>query len=134
MHISNARRTPTRGFTLLESMLAFAVLGMVLAATYSLSVRSMVQQTKARQGYELTTMARAILDEYVLTYPKMSTSGTYKNTWEWHITEELQEVLEPTKYDHYFRFVKITAWVQKKITGEVTYELFTVIARRAPGV
>ncbi len=127
-------RSRTGGFTLLEVMLAFAMLGMVLAATYSLSVRSMRQQIEARQDYELTAMARALLDEYVLTYPAMPTSGTYKDTWDWRITEAPQDVLEPTDYDYYFEFVRITALVKKKMSDSAPIELSTAVARRAPGI
>lgn len=127
-------RSHSAGFTLLEAMLAFAMLGMVLAATYSLSVRSMRQQIEVRQDYELTAMARAILDEYVLTYPTMPTSGTYKDVWDWQITEAPQDVLEPTDYDYYFEFVRITALVEKKRSDSAPIELSTVVARRAPGI
>ena len=134
LHIKRICRAPAHGFTLLEAILAFAVLGMVLAATYSLSVQYMRQQIEAQQDYELTTMARALLDEYTLTYPMMPTSGTYKNAWEWQITEASQEGLASTNFDHHFRFVRITARVKKKETDGTPYELFTVIARRALGV
>ena len=115
-------------------MLAFAMLGMVLAVTYSLSVRSMRQQIEVREEYELTAMARALLDEYVLTYPAMPTSGIYKDAWVWRITEAPQDVLEPTDYDYYFEFVRITALVKKKTSNSVPLELSTVVARRAPGI
>jgi len=127
-------RSRSAGFTLLEAMLAFAMLGMVLTATYSLSIRSMRQQIEARQDYELTAMARALLDEYVLTYPVMPTSGTYKDVWDWRIIEAPQDVLEPTDYDYYFEFVRITALVRKKTFDSAPIELSTVVARRAPGI
>jgi len=122
------------GFTLLEAMLAFTMLGMVLATTYSLSVRSMRQQIDARQQYELTAMAHAVLTEYILTYPAMPTSGTYKNMWDWKITETPQGVLEPTDFDHYFEFVRVTAYVTEKASQVNPFELSTVMARRAPGI
>ena len=134
MRIKHIHRAPICGFTLLEAMLAFAVLGMVLATTYTISVRSIRQQMEARQDYDLTIMARAILDEYVQTYPQMQKSGTYKNTWDWQISEEPQEVLVRTDYDYYYRFIRITVRVEKKETGGKAYSLFTVIARRAPGI
>lgn len=115
-------------------MLAFAMLGVVLVTTYSLSVRSIRQQIEARQGYELIEMARAVLDEYVLTYPEMRTSGSYKDTWDWQITEERQEALESTDYDYYFEFVRITAFVKRKASKNEPVELSTIVARRAPGI
>jgi type II secretory pathway pseudopilin PulG len=115
-------------------MLAFGLLGMVLAATYTLSVRSMRHQIEAKQNYELTSMARALLDEHVLTYPAMASSGTYKNTWDWQIKETPQAVLEPTQYDSYFRFVRITAKVKIGAANSEAFELFTVVARRGSGI
>ena len=129
-----SQRSRTAGFTLLEAMLAFAMLGMVLAATYNLSVRAMRHQIEAGEDYELTAMARALLDEYVLTYPAMPTSGTYKDVWEWWIAEAQQPVLDATEYDHYFEFVRITALVKKKSSTSAPLELSTVVARRAPGI
>ena len=115
-------------------MLAFAIIGMVLATNYSLSVRSMRQQIEARQDYELTAMARTVLVEYVLTYPAMPKSGTYKDTWVWQIKEAPQDVLEPTDHDFYFKFVRITALVKKKTSNSEPHELSTVVARRAPKI
>lgn len=128
------QRASTAGSILLEAMLAFVVLGMVLTATYSLSVRSMKQQIQARQDYDLTAMAQAILDEYVITYATMPKVGTYKDTWDWRITEASQEVLEPTDYDYYFQFVRITVIVKKKVSNEKSLALSTVVARRGPGI
>lgn len=128
---SKPKRSHRAGFTILEAMLAFAVLGIVLASVYTISIRSFRHQTDALSDYELSAMARAVLDEYVVTYPAMESSGTYEDRWSWIISEEPQPPLKPTSLDQHFSFVKITASVWVVETDNRPHELSTVVARRA---
>ncbi|WP_282092530.1 PulJ/GspJ family protein [Epibacterium ulvae] len=127
-------RSSNAGLTLLEVMLAFAIMGMVLATSYSLSIRLMSQQISTQEEYELSVVARAVLEEYILTYPKMPMFGSYENTWDWRIEEKPQEVLEPTDYDYYFEFIHITAQIRKRNSNTRNLGLSTVVARRAPDI
>lgn len=107
---------------------------MVLATTYRLSISNVRQQVETKQEYQLAKMARALLDEYVVTYPTMSKTGIYKNMWSWRISETPQEVLEPTDYDHYFSFVRITVEVTPQEGTGQPLSLSTVVARRGPDI
>lgn len=126
-------RGKTRGFSLLEAVLSFAVLGIVLGATYTLSTRSMRHQINAQKDYEQTIMARALLDEYVLTYPAMPNSGVYKNVWQWRIVESPYRPSVPTSQDVFFEYVTVTARTSRIDAPSRSVELSTVVARRAPG-
>ena len=119
------QRTQSRGFTLLEAMVAMALLGIVLTTVYSVSANFTRRQADARNEYELTMMARALLDEYRITYPEMATSGVYKGTWEWWISEQPQAVLEPTPYDSHFQFVKISVKIKRKQSTQPTKDYQT---------
>ena len=124
------RRVRVQGFTLLETMIAMACLGIVLGSIYSLSTNLTRKQLEAKTEYELTMMARALLDEYVVTFPLMPTSGVYKDTWDWVIVENPQDVLEPTMHDHHFDFVAVSVHVKRRGSNQEAQEYYTVVARR----
>ena len=113
-------------------MVAFGILGMMLAAAYTTSVRSLRAQNSAIQQHQMTTMARAILDEYIVTYPSMASQGTYKGVWKWSVEEQAATVLETTQYDRFFQFVRVTATVANATSETEPVSLSTVVARRAP--
>lgn len=124
-------RSAQSGLTMIEAMLAFVILVMVLVAAYGLIARNMTVQSSAKARYEMTAMARAVLDEYVVTYPRMEAEGTYGDFWQWSVTEELAPRLMDTDMDRYFRFLKITVTVSENDSDRPPVTLSTVLARRA---
>ena len=106
-----SKRSQTRGFILLDAMVAFAVLSILLVAVYTITTRSFSQQAEGYRIHEETLLARALLDEYVTTYPSMTRSGTYMRQWAWSVHEETEQALIPTETDHLFRFIRITVEV-----------------------
>lgn len=133
MHFDRARNR-LLGFSLLETILAFSILGVVLVSVYSVIFGGFKRQALAETQYELTMMARARLDEYVATFPEMPQQGVYKDTWVWTITEERIEGLKPTSMDAYFEFFEIKAEVRLVASDQGTSQtLSTVVARRGPG-
>lgn len=125
------KRRRNLGFSLLETMIAFAVLSMVLVAVFNVSSRLLGQQSDAKIDYENAAMAKFLLDEYVVTFPDFPASGTYKGKWHWRILETEEQVQQKTEFDHYFDFVRVTTEVTNNIDNKEPYRLFTVIARRA---
>jgi len=107
-----------------------ASLGMVLGMVYNVTTYLARKQMDAQAQYQLTMMARAILDEYTVTYPKMRSSGVYKGIWEWEVTEAPQDVLEPTQLDSYFSFVNVSVSLRDIESGRELREFYTVVARR----
>jgi len=106
------------------------VLGVALASVYAVAFNILDQQTKTRLVAERTAFARAMLDEYVATWPDTPQSGVYADIWEWRIEERPQPRLTPTALDRYFDFQKLTITVRDS-GGESN--LSTVIARRVEG-
>ena len=134
MH-SDQTRSRVLGFSLLETILAFSILVVVLISIYSVVFGGFKRQTLAETQYELTMMARAVLDEYVVTYPEMPREGIYKDMWVWTITEERVEGLRPTSMDAYFEFFEIKAQVGLADAPQGTMQtLSTIVARRGPGL
>lgn len=125
-------RNPKHGFSLLETMLATAILSLVLGATYTLVGRTLNAQAVASQTYQMTSLARAILDEYTVTYPDLDRVGTYRNHWKWQIEEQKHAPLAATEFDRFFEFVEISvSIVPLNSRSQTPVELSTVIARRA---
>ncbi|WP_082015894.1 type II secretion system protein [Leisingera sp. ANG-M7] len=102
-----------RGFTLLETVLAFAVLGMVLSGLYTVSARSAGRLADARNTYLASEFARSMLDQYILATPPPSSSGTYRQTWDWEITEQRLGGLQPSSLDKHFAFYEVSVVVTR---------------------
>lgn len=84
--MSEARR-PDAGFTLFETLLAFAMFA-GLAGVVALAVFDMVdRQGRMAARIEADEAARALLTEYVETWPAMVEEGTYRDRWRWRIEE-----------------------------------------------
>jgi len=126
-------RVRTKGFMLLETLVALSCIGMVLIAVYSISSRQSQNQADARMDLELSMMARALLDEFSTTYPEMATSGVYKETWKWEITEKPQNTLTSTDQDHHFEFVDIRLSLSRIGSARNAQSFGIVTARRKPG-
>ncbi len=130
MPSDSSRRSPVRGFSLLETLISTACLGVVLVGVYSISTRLSRSLVDAKSEYELTMMVRALLNEYTITYPAMPTYGIYKDRWEWEIREVTEQGLKPTKHDHYFKFVKIILTISQVNSKRDAKEYSIVVARR----
>ncbi|WP_411053000.1 hypothetical protein [Tritonibacter sp. SIMBA_163] len=112
-------------------MIAFAVLSMLLVGVYTIVTRSFSQQAGAYRTHEEMLLARALLEEYVTTYPSMTRSGTYKRQWAWSVREEAEQALMPTEADHLFRFIRVTVEVLPVDAQRAPTTLSQVIARKA---
>lgn len=90
------RRNRRRGFSLLEAMLAMAILALVLGAALGgvgWTVGQVGQRSDAAWGTEL---ARSLLDEYAVTRNATLAEGSAAPDWRWELTvsssgEGLQE-------------------------------------------
>jgi len=133
LHSNSQKRNSRFGFTLLETMISLGVLGLVLAASYSIATRSMVAQSRTDTAHLEAAMARAILEEYIVTYPLLGQNGIYQNKWHWSVSEAVQPPITSTNFDRYFDLIKITATVVEQENRSPSYSLSTVVTRRAEG-
>ncbi|MEX0301155.1 MAG: prepilin-type N-terminal cleavage/methylation domain-containing protein [Leisingera sp.] len=113
MPFNSVLRHRERGFTLLETVLAFAVLGMVLSGLYTVSARSTRQLADARNTFLAGEFAQSMLEQYILTTPPPPSSGTYKRTWDWQISEQQVSGLQPTSLDKHFAFYEVSVVVTR---------------------
>jgi len=123
-------RSPRRGFTSFEVMISVALLGLVLVTGYQITSRLTRHQAEAVMGLEEIAMARAVLDEYTVTWPVMPRSGIYKDTWEWTITETPQPVLDRSDYDELFEFRRVSVEIRRKHSDRAPVQYFTVLSKR----
>ena len=127
-------RKKTAGFTLFEAVLTMAGLSIMLVGIYIFLFKAFERQLAAQQDYELASMARAILDEYVATYPNMPRTGIYREAWAWEVSEAEVQPLQPSELNKYFRFIEVTSHVwpaDQPDAGDRT--MSTVMARRGDG-
>ena len=133
MHSDRFARSRVSGFTLFEAMVALAVLGLVMTASLKATAYMAARQAEAFQDHAMVSFARAILDEYIVTGELMKRSGTYKDTWQWQITETGFQPTVSTDYDQNFSFIEITVLVSKLDQPTRPAKLSTIVARRASG-
>ena len=122
-----------RGFTSFEVMVSVALLGLVLVTGYQITARIARHQADAVMDLEEIAMARAVLEEYTVTWPAMPRSGIYRDTWEWTITETLQPVLERSDYDELFEFIRVTVAIRRKNSDRDPVKYFMVMTKRREG-
>ena len=120
------RRHQQRGFTLLETLLAFAIVGLVLGGSYSLSIRSATKLNTTKERYLATEFARSLLDEFIYTTAPPAGTGRYKNVWDWEISSAQVPGLRTTALDPHFAFYEVTA----KITRTNSPDLDPIVLKR----
>ncbi|WP_424831383.1 type IV pilus modification PilV family protein [Ruegeria sp.] len=134
MCCDSSQRKCDRGFSLLEVMIAMACVGLLLTTIYNMSVSLTRKQAEAWMSYENTAMARALLDEFVTTYPQMPTSGNYKSKWDWRITEEMQPASETTEFDNNIELIRVTVEVRRVGAVQDPFYSSVVVSRRNGGL
>jgi prepilin-type N-terminal cleavage/methylation domain-containing protein len=130
-----SRRCNSRaGFTLLECMVAFAAASIILVVSISVIVEGLSKQAAGEREVLALALARALLDEYVHTYPLMASSGVYSEKWAWYIEEKRVRGLRETMLDERFEFVEVTSFVSLfGSPGETAFSLSAVVARAQAG-
>jgi prepilin-type N-terminal cleavage/methylation domain-containing protein len=83
----DAIRRRSTGLSLIEVIVSLAVFSIGMVAVYNAAAGTYSRQSNVSAKHSKTIMARAILEEYTLTYPTMERSGVYKNKWQWSVEE-----------------------------------------------
>lgn len=131
--LSPPQRQRQLGFTLIEAVISFAILGLILTGLFSIGLRAVTAEDRAQAKFERLEVARAVLDEYLITKGANGTTGEIGNRWAWAVTERGAGPPQKTSQDHHFRFlrVEIAVWPVTE-TKDQAETLSSVIARRAP--
>ena len=127
------QRNPSAGISLLESLLAFAILSIVLASGYTAMSQLAGKESELRHRFLATEFARAALVEYLTPGTGFAQQGTYRDTWTWEISETPADGLFSTSLDSQFAFFKVTARVSSQVRPRLhPVELHRTVARRRP--
>lgn len=129
--LSKSLRNLRSGFTLLEVLLAFAILNFSLVTLFTIATRTTSAAAQARAELENAQFARSVLEEYVTTYPLLTTEGEYAGRWSWEISETQQPPIEENAQNEVFRLIRVTVMVRPPNSSGPDYELSTVVARRS---
>jgi prepilin-type N-terminal cleavage/methylation domain-containing protein len=84
--ISHSERSQRRGFTIIEAMIAMAILAIVLGTAMGgigFTVGQVAERTEAAWATEL---ARSVVDEFVVTRDATLTEGA-DGEWRWQLNE-----------------------------------------------
>lgn len=126
------RRRPDGGFALLDTMIAFAIVSLVIVAGYTAASSALSQGTRVAERYALSEFAAAVLVQYVVTYPDTPADGTYRNRFAWRIVERpfVPAGLAQSGLDIHYRAVEVTVW--ERFAPERTLQRETITSRRGP--
>lgn len=123
------RREGQDGFTLLETLIAFAIGTLVIGTGFVVVGQALSRQVQLEARLNLSQFARATLTEYVVTYPAMPTSGIYAERWEWQITESLLPTPDLSVIGLPMQYFEIGITV-REVGEPLDVHLNTAVARR----
>ncbi len=85
------------GFSLLETLVAFALTAMVLASFYQTASNTLILTNQSLSNYQRIQLAQSILEEY-LTIPNQPKIGKFNNKWNWEISTVAVTGVPKTRY------------------------------------
>jgi type II secretory pathway pseudopilin PulG len=126
------RRSASRGFTLIEVMVAFALTAFVMSVVLVILPSSSVAQADRLRRLHAQEFAFSVLEEYRATYPVMAAKGEDPTGWSWSVSERDVKPNPPGSLDGVISYVEATATVWHRDTPEVRVASTGLIARPLP--
>ncbi len=126
------RPEPDAGFTLFETLVAFAVLALSITVIYQVGITTLGNSARQHQRYEMTEFARSQLDEIVELGSDRAQDGIYRDTWDWVTKVEPVGGLQPSYLDKSHYIARITITVTPHGRSKPIVSLFTEDFRRLP--
>ena len=101
-----------QGFALLETLIAFLIATLFIILSYQAIVLNSTRQHRALQEYWQSEMGRAVLEEYVGSYPYAEKSGIFQDHWVWTITEVSVQPLVASTFDRQIEYseIMVSVW------------------------
>jgi prepilin-type N-terminal cleavage/methylation domain-containing protein len=123
-------RNPRSGFTLLEALIALALVALVAGIALQHNGWAGSQQKDRLERLYMLEFARSVLEEYKATYPQMLPEGQVPGSWHWQVTETLTPTIDPPLLGIVYVDLKATVWLAETPSRQAV--LTTRIARRIP--
>lgn len=121
-----ARRRKS-GFTLLESLVAFAIVSLVAGTAYLSLASSYARQAHVMRNLEMARLARALLTEYSATWPAMADEGVLGERFFWLISDTPMAQQSNKQAIPQLRKIEIT--VRESETLRAPFRMSTVFTR-----
>ncbi len=118
------------GFSILEALIATALAAVLGAAVLAMIIGTAATPNAAQERLDATETARSLLEEYVITYPRMEETGTYGTRWTWQIVETPVPPLQPSRYDTVVTPVLVALTLTDAGTGRQLSYLEQTVLRR----
>lgn len=117
------------GYTLLETLLAFAIATLVVGTLYKSSFTSIQQSQRVWAQYQSSEIASAIFTQAYVTkdYPS---NGSFGTRWKWELVVTEFTFAKKSEYDGLIRHdqLTLTIWPKFNKLKADTYQM--IIARR----
>lgn len=126
------RRRPGHGVTLLETLVAFAILAMVVTASLSVFASSATRQTGRLQALHAAEFALSLAEEYRRAAPAMSAQGQAPNGWSWRISEAQVAPDGPTALSPLMDLIALDITIYHASRAADLHRFSTIVARRRP--
>lgn len=121
-------RNRISGYTLLETLIAFAIAVMVIMSLYNGAFSQMRQTGRSWSDYQISEIAHGILTEAYVTknYP---TSGDFDGRYFWSFSASPTEPDQPTKFDKIIRLEKLTVTIWPRLQKFNAQRFDLIVAR-----
>ena len=122
-------RTANSGFTLLEALIALALLVLVLSTAIPAVTGAAARQAGRLNALHATEFAASVFEEYRVTFPQMETVGEDESGWNWQIAETPVAPDGRTSLDSAMQLIemRLTVWHRDRTANK--YDFTSLVAR-----
>jgi type II secretory pathway pseudopilin PulG len=124
-------RVSKRGFTLLETLIAFGVMALIVGGLAGLFAWATTQQNLRLNRLLLAESATSVLEEYAASYPVMAKSGTEAGGWSWAVVEETTVPDQVVALRDQITYLRLTARVWREAEPDLVITSSSLLAIRA---
>lgn len=127
--VSFSPRNRRHGAILLETLIAFALIGAFAIVALQTLSSSATSQTDRAQSYWLAEFARSKAEEFAVTGAQLPASGVANEDWLWSASEKRVWPDGKSRFDADIALYEITIEVASKKRPKATAQFKTVLAR-----
>lgn len=123
------QRASEAGITLLEAVVAFALLTVVMVMAFPVLTRGSIGSTLRLDRLYASEFALSLIEEYRVRGDALPSSGTDNSGWSWRISEAIVRPDGPTSLDGLMVLVEVEMSVWHPDRPEGAQSFHTLVAR-----